>query len=592
MKYSLKKFNSAVNFYKKALGKIDGKTIVLVSGFESKKAFYSIAPLSRAVDELKAELIVLIFEGNSQSFEALNDVWNAFAGLKAGKADEKTLALKEFIESVNKKAKNSDFEKIFKKPEKIFLADEHCFISTDFNQNLGYHAEWFHERHWNKLLETASLILRDGFALKKGEVFSLSFELIPSVKKLELPLEDILDNFSIARAFAFSAKKLGAIPRLGSSTGKESQLEPMNHVSDLSTTLLGCEHSKSIGLKIFKNFKKLSKLLKLERFKASDAAFGIHGKGYGGRHFFGTRIGYPTPNLKSKWSAPGQMFLKPWWHQQTSQDNRLPKTRYAITETLPIERFIRTCNVSYDRMRKRNNFIEKAIEKSQKIVVQGKELGGVKTDLEVFLDKKNLIWESDSDVRSKLNKAVLKKFKINAGSFGNFPSGETFFTPEKMNGTFIGDLVICIDQSYEISEKKPLVIKAKNDFYKIVSGERKILQKISKRKNESWKIIREYEKHKSLPKELIESYKANFERIGEFAVNTSPFARKSIYLIEMEKMAKMMHIALGSGFEPSRETTYHMDIVINAPRQKMDIYGIGKNGEKHWIMKGGKLLAK
>ena len=50
----------------------------------------------------------------------------------------------------------------------------------------------------------------------------------------------------------------------------------------------------------------------------------------------------------------------------------------------------------------------------------------------------------------------------------------------------------------------------------------------------------------------------------------------------------MMHIALGSGYEPGRETTYHMDIVINAPRQKIDLWGVDGKGREHWIIREGK----
>ena len=53
----------------------------------------------------------------------------------------------------------------------------------------------------------------------------------------------------------------------------------------------------------------------------------------------------------------------------------------------------------------------------------------------------------------------------------------------------------------------------------------------------------------------------------------------------------MMHIALGSGFEPDRSTEYHMDIVFNAPRQKLDVYGKDKQGNEHWILKDGEFAA-
>ena len=85
--------------------------------------------------------------------------------------------------------------------------------------------------------------------------------------------------------------------------------------------------------------------------------------------------------------------------------------------------------------------------------------------------------------------------------------------------------------------------------------------------------------------------KSNFNKIGEFAINTNPKAKLCDYLIVNEKIARMIHIALGSGFEPDRATDYHTDIVIDSPRQKLDIYGIDNDGNEHWIIKKGEFVA-
>ena len=52
----------------------------------------------------------------------------------------------------------------------------------------------------------------------------------------------------------------------------------------------------------------------------------------------------------------------------------------------------------------------------------------------------------------------------------------------------------------------------------------------------------------------------------------------------------MMIIALVSGYEPGRETMYHCDIVINVPRQQIDLWGVDKKGNKHWIIKKGRFV--
>ena len=101
------------------------------------------------------------------------------------------------------------------------------------------------------------------------------------------------------------------------------------------------------------------------------------------------------------------------------------------------------------------------------------------------------------------------------------------------------------------------------------------------------KNILEQEKHKSLSKDIIALKKNNFNQIGEFAINTNPNARLCDYLIINEKIANMIHIAFGSGFEADAATEYHMDVVIDSPRQKLDIYGLDKSGRKNWIIKKG-----
>jgi leucyl aminopeptidase (aminopeptidase T) len=63
-------------------------------------------------------------------------------------------------------------------------------------------------------------------------------------------------------------------------------------------------------------------------------------------------------------------------------------------------------------------------------------------------------------------------------------------------------------------------------------------------------------------------------------------------LIVNEKIAGMIHLALGSGYEDDRSSVYHYDTVINAREQKLDIYGLTKQGKKLWMMKKGKLTVK
>ena len=154
----------------------------------------------------------------------------------------------------------------------------------------------------------------------------------------------------------------------------------------------------------------------------------------------------------------------------------------------------------------------------------------------------------------------------------------------------MGDVVISLDRSYMLSPEKPLVIEADKKGYSIISGDEKIIGKIKIKKEESWKRIIDQEKNKSVPQDIIDLKKKNFENIGEFAINTNPKARLCDYLIVNEKIANMIHIALGSGFEHDKATEYHIDIVIDSPRQKLDIYGVDETNIQHMIIKQGRFV--
>jgi len=275
-------------------------------------------------------------------------------------------------------------------------------------------------------------------------------------------------------------------------------------------------------------------------------------------------------------------------------DDRDPFGRVGFTETLPIDIFIETSKIDWMAMRERDMKIKGIVDKCSTIRVIGKKIGKHNTDLEIGMVKpdgiRRTVKTSDIDVREKINSEYLKRTGIKAGTMANLPGGEAFVTPEYVKGTFIGDVVISIDQSYLLSEKEPLIVECYGDKYKIISGPEDIINKFEKKKKEAWQLIMNQEKFRSLPKEVIDLKKNNFTRIGEFAINTNPNARLCDYLIVNEKIARMMHIALGSGFEPDRATDYHTDIVIDAPRQKMDIYGVDDKGEKHWIIKKGEFV--
>jgi hypothetical protein len=583
MKYDLKAFNNAVGYYQGQLKNLKKKNVFIVFEARNDKAFFSIAPLSRALHNLDCEFNVRGIDGPSKSLDALNDVWDVFDDLNSGVKNKKTIALNDFINEADKKAKG-EIRKIFKRPDIFIIADDKGFIVTP-EFKLDFRHAWFKKYKWETLLETAKIIWKQVYNLKKSEKVGIGFDVILKAKDIKYPPEDYLDSYAIARTMwlaCYARKK-----PVSAYTSKKTMLEHSERTSELAATLLGCELEKDINEPVFRKYRILSKLLRLNRFDTNNAAFFIKGEGYPGKHIFGETIGYPTPNRKSRWDSPGGIIYQLPWSPQTKIDSRAPKGRVAFTDTLPLDIYISSCHIDWLKMKKKNDALVRLANKSDKIFVKSD-----KTKLEINLLRKNkkhvIPMNSDVDVRWKLDPHYLKK-GIKAGTYANIPGGEMFLSPEWMKGTFYGDVVISIDKSYVLNSKNPLVVKCDEKGYKIINGPKDIIRKINEKKNEAMKVLLKQEKHKSLPKQLIAMKKANFNQIGEFAINTNPKAELCNYLIVNEKIAGMMHIALGSGFEDDRATLYHYDIVINAKEQKLDIYGL-KGKKRYWMMKKGKLV--
>jgi hypothetical protein len=129
MKYDLKAFNDAVDYYQSQLKNLRNKDIFIIFEAKNDKAFFSIAPLSRALHNLGCELNIRGLDGPSKSLDAINDVWDAFDDLNKGIKNNKTIALNDFINEADKKAKG-EIRKIFKRADIFIIADDKGFIIT------------------------------------------------------------------------------------------------------------------------------------------------------------------------------------------------------------------------------------------------------------------------------------------------------------------------------------------------------------------------------------------------------------------------------------------------------------------------------
>ena len=138
------------------------------------------------------------------------------------------------------------------------------------------------------------------------------------------------------------------------------------------------------------------------------------------------------------------------------------------------------------------------------IRVVGKVVDGYKTDFTVTLvskeGKRKMFTAQDSDVRSIIDKEYYERTKIKAGAYANFPSGETFVTPESVYGMMVGDVVINIDRSYVIPEKTPIIVEFTGNRYKVIKAPRKIKEVMTRERKEArqkLQILRNVIRHRN-----------------------------------------------------------------------------------------------
>jgi len=588
MKYKQQLFDYAVKDYKRTLKDYSHKSITILLDIDNEHAFFSIAPLSQALHELHSDIyLVSHSKGNSPEFETLQKLWPVYKEYETNKRGTHTKYLSKFISEINKKS-SKDLSKLFRPSSLVIKTDKSSFTAGKLK--LPYKYKWHKPYRVTKLKSACKKVWSEVFDLKKSETIEINLPLLPPEGILKLPLEDYLDSYAIVWHLKNAAQALKAFPLLQSSTDRVSPIEPAERVGDLILTLRGCEYSKQIKNPIFSAYTELSKELKLPALKPSAARLMIRPQGFPGKHRFGSYIGYPTPNNKTKWTSPTSMFMKLEDYPQSQYEDRKPATRLALTETLPIDVFSETVNIDFKSLRKISNKLYDSLKGCILInVVSHENKKGPATNLIVDIANRKLI-PDNGDVTSLVDAEALKRTKKYYGRYTNIPCGEVFLTPESMQGTFVGDVVIAVDRSIKLTEDEPIIVDVEDGRYTIRQAPGHILERIQHTKDAQMEVLKENEKNKTLPQELINQYKDNFNRIGEFAINTHPTARLCDYLVVNEKIARMMHIALGAGFESDRKTVYHFDIVFNAAKQKLDVYGVKPDGTEVWVLRKGRMV--
>ncbi|RMF06171.1 hypothetical protein D6764_02825 [Candidatus Woesearchaeota archaeon] len=583
-------FRESVELWKRFLSSLGKDRLLVVLPFPKGKQtrdveglFFEAACLSRACSETGVDLFLYgSSRGMNDCFvKNLVSVWN---GRKSGSKE-----VDEFVNLASHLMKGKDklfFRSMFEPAEVVNLAES---VKGLEEKKTSF---WWKKRIKNigaKLEQVCDAVWKNSFNPKKRERLQVRFELVPEEEGLVF--EDYLDNFIIAWFMIFAAAKKGCDVSFKAHTMRKNAEEFPEKSAELANTLAGCHLSMWKREKVFSAYRKMSSVLNLQ-FEVAEAVFGISGNGFYGRHVFGEAIGYPVKCGKSgkcsKWTSPGQIIFKFPWLANSAKEERPPLSRIGFTQTVPVEEFVASNDIDWKEMRMENRKIELAMKKCDVIEVRS----GKGSNFRVCIRKPDGslrgIKRSDADARFVVNPELMKKEGKAYGMMANIPGGECFVTPEWVEGRIVGDVVVSIDRSYVLSWKRPLVIEASKKGYEIKKGPKDVVSAIEKHRNNAWQSL--LRKRTVLSKQEFELMKANFAKIGEFAVNTNQKAPLSRYLIVSEKIAGMIHVALGAGYDADRATTYHYDVVINAKRQKLDIFGSDSKGRRVWIMRGGRLV--
>ena len=540
------------------------KSVLLKLSLGDEEGFFSGIPLMEAMRKAGAECCMIVSSEGSKVVRTLEAVWKIL--------DEESGASKRFLSMVNDafaKKGEKPFVKFVSKPDVVLQHRDGEFHGSGEKVDVRDADGWVEGVDKGPIEKACRSMLEGGFNMRADEDFA---QLIPSPPiKPKLPKKGYLASYVEAAVLQGVARSIGnEVTSISLNFKPDPNLPTDPHFESL-IVFWALEHEKKIGEPIFKAYSDLSSERGLSEICVPPKVwFGFIGEGYLGKDVFGEVVGYPTPNGKTRWESGFKLIRKHEWYPQFKEDGREPLLRFAITETISVETFNRTINVNYGLLRERCAKIRDAVEGAEEVVVEGKEVGGARTRMSVEVGGR----------RVRVDDGV-----VNMGpeaNFGNFPAGEVFITPEAVHGVFVADEVIVIDKSYLL--KRPLIVELRGNEYEVVEGPKEILDVIRREREKAWKRIETWEAM-GVPKDLVELNKKNFMNIGEFAVGLNPNARVSRYLIEAEKIDRTVHLALGSGYDPDRPTTYHWDSVAGC-NQKLSVTAV-KEGREIPILKEG-----
>jgi len=518
-------------------------------------------------------------------FALLNYVWNLidkYTEVRAGgkyeyEYERKFGKIMELIDTFFTEKNEPSFETFIKPPDFILGFDGANFVSIRGSPKISLKVDdadsWITLSSVEEDLENVCFeIIKTGFNLPRGGDTLLILPSIPPENRRKKPKEDYLQAYVQAFTYEAIAFKKGRIASILMLNTKEHPNDNPDEIWAAIQAFWGIELSKKVPQEPFKRYRIFSGEAGMRyKVRIPHAVLVFKGEGSFGKDVFGEIVGYPTPNLKTNWTNALQLTSKLDWYPQKEHDDREPLIRLGLQELLPISTFLRVCGIDYKAMRKRNKQIKEILDKAEKIEIIGQPIDGVATNLIVSLGSRK-IRTSDSEA-------------IWPGMFANFPGGEVYFTPDTIDGTFVVDETMAIDQSYTLDT--PLIIKIEAGVVKEITGNQQLLTILLREKEKSKQRLTHLEEKEALPVKVLQGYKDNFDRVGEWGLGTNSHAKvPSNYLIEAEKADRTIHLALGSGYEPDRATLYHWDAVAGR-NQNLTITALTSDGKEIPILVEG-----
>ncbi len=217
-------------------------------------------------------------------------------------------------------------------------------------------------------------------------------------------------------------------------------------------------------------------------------------------------------------------------HTKARKQANLNGTRVASMPGLTEGMIGRTLAFDYSKLQKDCAELEDVLTKGKEVHLTTK-LG---TDLTFSIE--NRMGQIDGGVY------------IKPGDFGNLPAGEVYIAP--VEGTAKGQIVIDGSMAGVGLLDEPITIKVDNGLAVEVTGG-KSAEKL---------------------KAILDKYGEKSRNIAELGLGVHPQAELTGYILEDEKIAGSVHIALGdnSNFGGTVEVASHLDGVIMNPTLKID----------------------